>query len=86
MIEDTHSETFRLAAGLREMQRALDASRADAQARDSERRRLAREVDLLSHLLWSHEVDVSQLVTTGSQRTAERAAPGGPEASTLEPA
>ena len=55
MIEDTHSHTLELAAGLRAVQRALDAARADAQVRDSERRRLTREMDILSHLLCAHE-------------------------------
>lgn len=60
MTEDVQGDMLRLAAGLREMQATLDASRSDAQVRDSERRRLVREVDILSHLLCSHESDVQR--------------------------
>ncbi|MET0340159.1 MAG: hypothetical protein ABW252_04125 [Polyangiales bacterium] len=52
---------LRLAAGLRETQRELDASREATGVRDSERRRLAREVDILSHLLCTHEVGAQRL-------------------------
>ena len=68
MIEDTHSDLVTLATGLRDMQRALDEARADARVRDSERRRLAREVDLLSHLLCSRGLDVKQLSGSVSEQ------------------
>jgi hypothetical protein len=54
MTDDPQDQVLRLAEGLRDTRDALDAARAHVGAYGADRRRLARKVDLLSHLLISH--------------------------------
>lgn len=54
MTDDPQDQVLRLAEGLRDTRDALDAARAHVGTYGADRRRLARKVDLLSHLLISH--------------------------------
>ena len=68
--QDQEQDQIRqLTDGLRLTQLALDASRHAAMERKSERRQLARRIDLLSHLLLSYR-DTPALDVEAGERAA----------------